>query len=1139
MVIRSAFIFVRRLGVLKMANISENDLNKYSKAIERGDISFLENLSHEDMAELYFRLGEADLNKLAEYLTPSQILAAEAAVPEAGRENFAKICDAKLKHFAKQGQAVLDSNGEENLGLATIVEQAAEIERLVSRSETDAQTAEAARKVVDAALQQYDQENGLPGGDGVRLAANMKAVESYWDFDPFAESRVAEIEIPELPLDEAVELMKKDELSLTELAAVDQAFEKVAASKGTDAAAFYEAIKEQKAKLAAMSESALSRALKAKPEVGIGKEGPAVEYLLSRNSVFRAEHGEALEGKLAQARKGLEKPLEDAEFEDIRNTMKAMDIQGKATAFGREKLSGLQQKEAKETMLEAAKLKAMKKLANKDDGVSEEDWKSALKESLNEVLLETYTADQISKGNINQDKIAKGFSKLAEAGSRGKSIKVNADSVAGMEAAVYLTNSTYAARLGQLYGANNEGVGKFASKVKDIDAKWSRRYGENYTLAKNGLKQLGMSTIGFAKFYALGEVAKMCGPIGMAGLGVYRMSKSIQGMSKTYKAMKEQNKDLTFGKFMRSKEGMLGAAGVALSAVSAVIPGMSGAENLGHAAQILRYGQSLAGMGLALGPKVGAVLASPKGKRKAAAVALGVAAAGFMTSCLMRGGGAETEETTDLKNLSEQSISNMVNLDNNGNGIPDKFEPHQEQEFRVVPEQEAKISSTFDENDISAVYGHNPNQAAFERGEFDAENQAAQEARVAAKAPAAVQPSSEQDTAVESTANVDEKKAGGEQIAPMNFNENEDGVRSIVMDGVTMDYSVGADGMLDVSGMPALDNSNDADLAAKMLASLQPDENGIYSVPGEYGMVHSGGQRLLGDAVEQYSLPNLKLQEAAYTDLTERQNMGIELSEGERKFMAGHEADLKKWGLSHDDFGYMGDYAPHENTPEQINLVEEEAARPTAENTEGKNDTQEVAETMVETQQIGGVQIMSETVDGVHKINAVITEPNMELRQAMIEEAKTQDAKEGITGNQSSVHSDQAISNANDLQTRAAVCVYLQQQNPDGNFSEEEAALIKATKAELAKYGFALDNESANQSQQNETAQQTTETGSKADELRAKTHQNQVGREANNQQLSGAERQAYVNEHLGGNEAKANAYQDDIYYKRGRGSGRS
>lgn len=62
---------------------------------------------------------------------------------------------------------------------------------------------------------------------------------------------------------------------------------------------------------------------------------------------------------------------------------------------------------------------------------------------------------------------------------------------------------------------------------------------------------------------------------------------------------------------------MLGAAGVALSAVSAVIPGMSGAENLGHAAQILRYGQSLAGMGLALGPKVGAVLASPKGKRKA------------------------------------------------------------------------------------------------------------------------------------------------------------------------------------------------------------------------------------------------------------------------------------------------------------------------------------------------------------------------------------------------------------------------------------------------------------------------------------------------------------------------------------------
>lgn len=1091
-----------------MANISENDLNKYSKAIERGDISFLENLSHEDMAELYSRLGEADLNKLAEYLTPSQILAAETSVPEAGRANFAKVCDAKLNHFAKQGQAVLDSNGEENLGLATIVEQAAEIERLASRSGTDAQTAETARKVVDAALQQYDQENGLAGGDGTRLAANMKAVESYWDFDPFAESRVAETEIPELPLNKAVELVKKDELSLTELAAVDRAFEKAASAEGTDAAAFYESIKEQKAKLAAMSESALSSALKAKPEAGIGKEGPAVEYLLSRNSVFRAEHGEALEGKLAQARKGLEKPLEDAEFEDIRNMMKAMDIQGKATAFGREKLSGLQQKDAKETMLEAAKMKAMKKLANKEGGVSGEDWKSALKESLSEVLLETYTADQISKGNTNQDKIAKGFGKLAEVGRKGKSVKVNADSVAGMAAAVYLTNSTYAARLGQLYGANNEGVGKFASKVKDIDAKWNRRYGENYTLAKNGLKQLGMSAIGFAKFYALGEVAKMCGPIGMAGLGVYRMSKSIQGMSKTYKAMKEQDKNLTFGKFIRSKEGMLGAAGVALSAVSAVIPGMSGAENLGHAAQILRYGQSLAGMGLALGPKVGAVLASPKGKRKAAAVALGVAAAGFLTSCMMRGGGAEEESVETPK---EQPVGKTVD-------------------------------AAFDENDMSAVYGHNPNQAAFERGEFDAENRMAGIARVAEEAEnrtneiVAEAEKADADvhinaTSMETPSNVHDDQSAYNDAASSD-------IRNVTMDGVMMYYTINADGVV-LNCASLLEADNNELLTAKMLASLQPDENGTYSVPGEYGMVHSGSPEKLGDDLEQYSLPNLKMHEAVYTDLVERQNMGIELSEGEQKFMSGHEADLKKWGLSHDDFGYMGDYAPHEDTPEQINLVEEEAVRPAAENTEGKSDMQETAETLAETQQIGGVQIMSETVDGVQKINAVITEPNMELRQAMIEEAKMQDAEKGITGNQSSFHRDQAISNANDLQTRAAVCVYLQQQNPDGNFSEEEAALIKSTEAELAKYGFALDNESANQSQQNEPAQQTTETGNKADELRAKIHQNQVEREANNQQLSGAERQAYVNEQLGGNEAKANAYQDDIYYKPGRGDERS
>lgn len=105
-------------------------------------------------------------------------------------------------------------------------------------------------------------------------------------------------------------------------------------------------------------------------------------------------------------------------------------------------------------------------------------------------------------------------------------------------------------------------------------------------------------------------------------------------------------------------------------------------------------------MGLALGPKVGAVLASPKGKRKAAAVALGVAAAGFLTSCMMRGGGAEEESVETPK---EQPVGKTVD-------------------------------AAFDENDMSAVYGHNPNQAAFERGEFDAENRMAGIARVAEEA---------------------------------------------------------------------------------------------------------------------------------------------------------------------------------------------------------------------------------------------------------------------------------------------------------------------------------------------------------------------------------------------------------------------
>lgn len=1025
--------------------LEKAELEKYTHAIEKGDFSFLENLSQEKMAALYAKLNESGLNKLAEHLSPKQILDAEALVPAEGKDNFDKLCEMKLEHLSERGQEVLAAQGKNNIELATLVEQAPEIEKLSARATNKPETVADVKKMMGEALAQYDAENGLKNVDAKHLDANMQSIESYWDYDPFA---------------------------------------------------------------------------------------PKAE-------------GEK----------------QDPEWKELHNMLEALDVRGKPTTFGREKLDETQQAEAKETLLEAAKLKAMQKLANKEKGVSAEDWDGSLKESLQEVLFEAYSADQMSKDNTNDEKIAQGFSKLVEAGRKGKKVKLNQDAIAGVAAAVYMASNTYGERLGQLSSPTAEGVKKFAAKAKDLDAKWAKKYGENYKLAKNGLKQLGMSALGFAKGYALGEAAKLCGPVGMAALAAYRMGTSIKNMSSTYKQMKAQNKDLTFGKFLTSKEGLFGASAVALSAVSAVIPGMSGAENLGQVAQIMRYGQSLAGMGLALGPKIGAVLKSPKGQRKAAVVALGVAATGFLTSCLMRGG---SEETTDLKTMAEGTVAGNVGLDLNGNGIPDSLEP--QQEFRVVPENTNAPQSNFDENDMSSVYGHNPNQAAFERGEFEVENQAA-----------AQQPNHSATQQSEVGAKVSEQGESTPNTPEGAFWEA-GGAHSIDMAGAKFDYAIDAKGMIQVQGNVELDHQQDLALAQKMSLSLTPDEYGTYTTRGEYGEVGSGDPSKLVDDIAQYSLQDLKVQEAVYTDLTERQNMGIELSEGEQKFMQGHEADLKKWGLSHEDLGYMGDYAPHEDTPENINLVEgetltevhqekdydhesmkqpeskEQNGGSVADNSEhNKENDGAVMASEFEPQQIGGVRLTHYAeVDGKIVAHAVITEQNQDLVQAMLDETARQDAENGISGSQAQYHRDLAINDARTLQAQAAVCVYIQQQHPDGNFSEAEAAYMQKTEAQLAKYGFGLDNP-ANAAEQQVRNQETAQVSnssmqSKIEALRQEMMYNKACNEANAAELTGAERnqfiynqvhgannmddKTYVAQELGGNEAKKNAYQDDIYAPR-------
>ena len=206
-----------------------------------------------------------------------------------------------------------------------------------------------------------------------------------------------------------------------------------------------------------------------------------------------------------------------------------------------------------------------------------------------------------------------------------------------------------------------------------------------------------------------------------------------------------------------------------------------------------------------------------------------------------------------------------------------------------------------------------------------------------------------------------------------------------------------------------------------------------------------------------------------------------------------------------------------------------------------------------EPQQIGGVRLTHYAeVDGKIVAHAVITEQNQDLVQAMLDETARQDAENGISGSQAQYHRDLAINDARTLQAQAAVCVYIQQQHPDGNYSEAEAAYIQKTEAQLAKYGFGLDNP-ANAAEQQVRNQETAQVSnssmqSKIEALRQEMMYNKACNEANAAELTGAERnqfiynqvhgannmddKTYVAQELGGNEAKKNAYQDDIYAPR-------
>lgn len=869
-----------------------------------------------------------------EDLMPEQLVAADAFFGQltVGKDNdlrlnFNKYCDRKLENYtaipgiesAPAMRELITRRGTENGALTTAGIKAAD--RLAQ------------------IVQEFDQENNIEGVTAEQLTTNMAAIEGFSaNFEPFAEDAdniAPEAEIAVLTEDEAkAKLAQPESLSIGDIAAIDKAM----VNQPEDSA-------ERKAtkdlKLKAIKDVASGK-------VKIGKDIKSMQYILGMglpdDMVSSAKKAESkLKETLLEGQK--RHPLIDKDFEELRDVMNAMDFRGDMGVLGRKKLSPEQQAEVQQSIIEAAELRATRQLAGSKDPVTAEAWKNALKDSMHAVLFEAYAADQAAKGNTDPAKVSEGFAKLAEMGKNGKSVKINRDSVAATMAAAQKSSKDFASRLGQKLG-KLPAVEGLKTKVKSFDQKCSKRFGKNYEKAKSVLNFVGKAAWGATKTYGLYTLAATFAPVGIPALMAYNMGKKMVEMRKGYLNKKENNPELKLKDYWKSRDSILGMAGTVLSAAAMIIPGMqlAGVENLGEISKIpwvkaLNASRPLIGMGLATMPKAFDAIFAKKGERKKAWKEFGAAAAGIVTGYLFNQG----LQTGSQMMASEPAVADNSNEVDGLSGAAMKSDANQGPSY------------VYDKESGASVIHHDPNQEAFERGEFDQANReavayreeaAAQEAAAlaAATAQAAVSPSLEPEARMD---------PGPELVAPAN-------------PGVSMSEPVGdileQYGRLDnvektvgeafshtQSGMEAeqtkvvmdrylsLVGEGKVDEAQLLMAAVHQETGGgeyigsemqkivdtnlgihhvdmkdadvRYSIEGGEIMLHGEHnverdpnlESKIGGNATQEEIKNLQLSDKIYTDMQERAQLGEQLQPEEKEFMAFHEKNLAATGVTHED----------------------------------------------------------------------------------------------------------------------------------------------------------------------------------------------------------------------------------------------
>lgn len=654
-------------------------------------------------------------------LTPEQLVSASNYFGSLTAAGDARYKDA----FREHAEAVIEAFGNGNLELPGIESAPAMLEFLKLRGRDTGGFTASGLKAADRlanVVRQFDKANFLENVGKTNLAeveANLTAIEGFsGSFDPFAVDEnvaVPELEIAELTTAEAkAKLAKPEDLSLNDLAAIDLAMQK-------DLPAFsaeHQQVRDLMSK--AISDVASGK-------VKVGKDTAGMKHILEANvslrgqEVYKQADSKRYEALLENQSK---KPLLDKDFEELRDTMNAMDFRGDMGTLGRKALNAKKQEEIRQSILEAAKLEATRRLAGKKDGISEEDWKLALKDSLHNVLFEVYTADQAAKGNTNAEKVAEDFSKLAELGKSGKKVRINRDSVAATMAATEKAMGSFQARLQQKTG-KAAFCEKLNNRIRKFDQNCSKRFGKNYEKAKGVLKFVGKAAWGAAKNYGMYAVAASIAPVGIPALMAYNMIKKGADMRKDYLKKKEKNPDMKLKDYWKSREAILGMAGVALSAGAAVIPGMqlAGAENLSEVCQMpwvkaLNAARPMIGMGLATVPKAFDALTAKKGERKKAWKDFAAAAGGIVTGYLLnvgiQGAAANFSETHNEPSAADHAQNQTVD---------EKTNTTVHQEANEGPKY------VYDKENGASVIHDDPNQAAFERGEYDQANQAAKEAQ--------------------------------------------------------------------------------------------------------------------------------------------------------------------------------------------------------------------------------------------------------------------------------------------------------------------------------------------------------------------------------------------------------------------------